>query len=62
MTFISQVKKKEKSCILITHNIGHAYHAADRFVLMDRGKVEGVYEKDKFSLKDLTEKLIEIAS
>lgn len=62
MAFISQIRQRGKSCILITHNIGHAYNAADKFVLLERGRIEGVYGKDEFSLKDLTEKLVEIAS
>lgn len=60
--FISGIKQRGKSCILITHNMAHAYQVADRFVLLERGQLEGVYEKKDFSMTALTEKLFEVAS
>jgi simple sugar transport system ATP-binding protein len=37
--FIRQVKASGRSIVFIGHNIHHVYDIADRFVVMDRGKV-----------------------
>ncbi|MBD3307343.1 ATP-binding cassette domain-containing protein [candidate division KSB3 bacterium] len=41
LEFITQLKERKIGVILISHNIGHAYSVADRFILMSKGeKVE----------------------
>ncbi len=62
MEFIGGIKAQGKSGILITHNIGHAWQAADRFLLLERGRVAGSHMRKDLSLKDLTDRLVEIAS
>jgi len=37
--FVRQVKESGRSVIFIGHNIHHVYEIADRFVLLDRGRV-----------------------
>lgn len=50
LDFMEQVKRENKSCLFVSHNMRHAYMAADRFYLMDRGVFSGEYAR-----KDLTE-------
>ncbi len=38
--FVRQVRASGRSIVFISHNIHHVYDIADRFVLLDRGKVE----------------------
>ncbi len=37
--FVHRVKEEGSSCLFISHNIYHTYDVADRFVILDRGKV-----------------------
>jgi len=38
--FVRQVRESGRSIVFIGHNIHHVYGIADRFVVLDRGKVE----------------------
>jgi simple sugar transport system ATP-binding protein len=38
--FVRQVRESGRSIVFIGHNIHHVYEIADRFVVLDRGKVE----------------------
>ena len=38
-TFVENVRKRGRSIVFIDHNIYHVYDIADRFVILDRGKV-----------------------
>jgi simple sugar transport system ATP-binding protein len=61
-SFIRAAKDKGHSTVFITHNIYHAYDVADRFVILDRGRV--VVEADKAhytSAQQLVEELQLIA-
>jgi simple sugar transport system ATP-binding protein len=54
--FMRAAKDKGHSTIFITHNIYHAYDVADRFVILDRGRV--VVEADK-ALYSSAQQLVE---
>lgn len=60
LDFIRRVKESQKSCIYISHTIANVYSVSDRFVILDRGKVVGEYERKAISESELNEKLIEI--
>jgi len=62
LDFIGQIKQAGKSCIFISHNMRHAYMAADRFFLMDRGIKVGEYHKNELSQEELMLTLINAAS
>lgn len=62
LDFIGQIKEAGKSCIFISHNMRHAYLAADRFFLMDRGAKIGEYHKSELSQEELMLALIDAAS
>ena len=55
--FVKNVKKSNRSVLIIGHNIFHIYDISDRFVILDRGEV--VHQLDK---KDVSspEKLMRI--
>jgi len=61
LNFVKEVKEHGKSCIFITHNIYHVYPAADRFVVLDRGRTVGEFEKKDISLEELVDKLYLVA-
>ncbi|HLV09798.1 MAG TPA: ATP-binding cassette domain-containing protein [Halanaerobiales bacterium] len=58
LNFIKEIKERGKSCVYISHNIANVYPVSDRFVVIDRGKVVGRYERKAISLEDLNEELI----
>ena len=59
--FIEGIKKEGKSAIMISHNIYHVYPVADRFVIIDRGRIMGEFKKAEITLDDLVEKLHKVA-
>ena len=56
--FIQQVKDRGKACVYISHTISNIYSVSDRFVIMDRGKIVGRYNRTDISEKDITNKII----
>ncbi len=58
LNFIKMIRETGKSCIYITHNIYHLYAVADRFVILDRGKIVGNYQKSELSREELSDKLM----
>lgn len=59
LTFIGQLKKAGKGCVLISHNLAHAYSAADRFFLLDRGECVGEYSKSELSQDELMRAMLQ---
>ena len=62
LAFIETIRSNGKSCILITHNLSHAFQVADRFAIMEKGSIRGDYPKNEMTLEALHLKLLEIAS
>lgn len=61
-SFMRAAKEKSHSTIFISHNIYHAYDIADRFVIIDRGRVVVDAEKARFpSAQALVEEMQLIA-
>ena len=58
---VKDIKEKGKSAIFISHNIFFVYPVADRFVILDRGKVAGDFLKENLSQDDLVEKMEHLA-
>jgi simple sugar transport system ATP-binding protein len=61
LNFVLKIKERGKSCILITHNIYHAYEVSDRFVVLDRGRVAETVNKKEISCENLMERMAHIA-
>ena len=62
LNFISKIKERGGACVVIMHNIYHAYRVAERFVIMDRGRIDREFNKSEVSCDDLIECMATIAS
>ncbi len=60
LKFIKKFQQDGKSCILITHNISHAYQVSDRFIILDRGEIKANIKKDEVSVNELQNRLLQI--
>ena len=58
LKFIQQIKDQGKACVYISHRISDIYSVSDRFVIMDRGKVVGEYNRADISETELTGVLV----
>lgn len=59
--FIRRAKEDGTSCIFISHNIYHAYDVAERFVVLDRGKVVMETDRQHTTAEQLVKDMREIA-
>jgi len=55
LTYTLNAKERGLSVIFISHNVGHVYAVADRFVIIRRGELVGSYAKDEVSEKDIAD-------
>jgi simple sugar transport system ATP-binding protein len=58
--FVRGIRDQGKSAIFIDHNIFHVYDVADRFVILDRGRIAGQFTRDQLTREQLVEKMIEL--
>lgn len=49
LEFVRGIRRQGKSAIIIDHNIFHVYDVADRFVILDRGRVAGEFPKSEIT-------------
>jgi simple sugar transport system ATP-binding protein len=61
LDFVHNIKEQGKSAIFISHNIYYVYPVADRFVILDRGRVAGEFLKKDISQEALVEKMVQLA-
>ncbi len=54
LKYIVQARERGLGVIFITHNPHHAYPVGDRFLLLNRGKSIGYYEKSQVTREELT--------
>lgn len=59
--FIRRAKEGGTSCIFISHNIYHAYDVAERFVVLDRGKVVLETDHEQTTAEQLVKDMQKIA-
>ena len=53
LSFVDRIRREGCCCVFISHELHHVHAIADRFALMEHGKVEGVYPRENTSLEDL---------
>jgi simple sugar transport system ATP-binding protein len=53
LRYIAQARDKGVGVIFITHNPHHAYPVGDRFVVLNRGKLLGAWERGAISRDEL---------
>jgi simple sugar transport system ATP-binding protein len=56
--FVRRVRDQGRSAIFIDHNIFHVHDVADRFVILDRGRVAGQFRREEVSREELIERMI----
>jgi simple sugar transport system ATP-binding protein len=54
LKYIIQARERGLGVVFITHNPHHAYPVGDRFLLLNRGKSLGYYEKTEITREELT--------
>ncbi len=62
LDFMGQIREEMKSCILVSHNIRHAYMAADRFAILDHGILAGEYSREELDEEELMRRVIDAAA
>ena len=55
LKYVVQARERGLGVIFITHNPHHAYPVGDRFVLLNRGRLMGSFDKRATSLAELTQ-------
>jgi len=61
LNFVLKIKENGKSCMLIMHNIYHAYDISERFVIIDRGAIIEEIKKQDITCEDLIKKMSQIS-
>lgn len=61
LDFVRGIKERGKSAIFISHNIYYVYPIAERFVILDRGEVAGMFLKKEITQDELVEKMVSLA-
>ena len=54
LKYIVEARERGLGVIFITHNPHHAYPVGDRFLLLNRGRSIGYYEKNQVTRDELT--------
>jgi simple sugar transport system ATP-binding protein len=54
LKYVIQARERGLGVVFITHNPHHAYPVGDRFLLLNRGKSIGYYEKSQVTRDELT--------
>ncbi len=58
LNFTRSIRDQGKSAIFIDHNIFHVYDVADRFVILDRGRIAERFLKSEVTRDKLVETMI----
>ena len=60
LDFARAIRGSGRSVILIDHNLLHVYSAADRFVVLDRGRVAATLHRNDVGREDLVNLMVEL--
>ena len=58
LNFTRSIREQGKSAIFIDHNIFHVYDVADRFIILDRGRIAERFLKSEVSRDKLVETMV----
>jgi len=58
LAFVRSIREQGKSAIFIDHNIFHVHDIADRFVILDRGRVVGQFHRSELTHQQLVDMMI----
>ncbi|HKK82918.1 MAG TPA: ATP-binding cassette domain-containing protein [Atribacterota bacterium] len=62
LDFVNKIKQSGRACIYISHMLSHVYMIADRFYILDRGKIITSIKKSQISLTELNDFLLKYAN
>jgi simple sugar transport system ATP-binding protein len=62
LNFVSKIKERGGACIVIMHNIYEAYRIAERFVIMERGRIAAIISKAEIKCDELIERMASIVN
>jgi simple sugar transport system ATP-binding protein len=57
LRYVAQARDRGLGVVLITHNPHHAYPVGDRFLLLNRGRSMGCFDKAEITLAELTRQM-----
>ena len=57
LRYIAQARDRGLGVIFITHNPHHAYPVGDRFVILNRGRLMGSWDKDDITRDELVKQM-----
>ena len=60
LDFARGIRDAGKSVVLIDHNILHVYSVADRFVVLDRGRVAAQFTNEEITREQLVDLMVEL--
>lgn len=58
LNFTRSIRDQGKSAIFIDHNIFHVYDVADRFIILDRGRIAERFQKAEVTREKLVETMV----
>ena len=58
LDFTRSIRDQGKSAIFIDHNIFHVYDVADRFIILDRGRIAERFQKTEVTREQLVETMV----
>jgi len=58
LQFTRSIRERGKSAIFIDHNIFHVYDVADRFIILDRGRIAEHFNKSEVTREHLVETMV----
>ena len=58
LSFVERLRDEGRSCLLVSHDLHHLHRVADRFALLERGRVAEVLDRSRTSPGDLAERLL----
>jgi simple sugar transport system ATP-binding protein len=53
LTYTLNAKERGLSVVFITHNVHHVYQVADRYTIIRRGKLVGIYDQCEVTPDDI---------
>lgn len=57
LRYIAQTRARGCGVILVTHNPHHAWLIGDRFMILSRGRSQGIFCRDEITLAELTQRM-----
>ena len=55
LNFIEEIKKSNRACLYVEHNLAHVHEMADRMIIVDRGRIVGEVMRGEMTVAELTE-------